>query len=87
MSSMTGTPFDLEGARAWLASGKLECSPLQASGLMQSQAYSLNCEARYLRSIGMDTMSGVHFRFAGRNLRLTVADILKKVEGVRHAEE
>ena len=40
-----------------------------------------------MRSIGMDTMSGVHFRFAGRNLRLTVADILKKVEGVQHAEE
>ena len=73
-------PFTIETAKAWLASVKIECSPLQASGLLNCAAYSLNCEARYLRSIGMDTMSGVHFRFAGRNLRLTVADILRKLE-------
>lgn len=77
---MTNTPFTASAARAWLASGRIECSPTQASGLLNCTPYSLNCEAKYLREKGMDTMGGIHFRFAGRNLRLTVADILRKLE-------
>ncbi len=73
-------PFTIESAKAWLASGRAECSPLQASGLMHSAPYNLNKAAEYWQEHGVNTIGGVRFRFAGRNLRLMVADILKTLE-------
>lgn len=69
-------PFTLRTALGWYIHGYAECSPVQASGLLNCSAYSLNVKAAYLERSGQDRMGGVHFRFSGRNLRLNLIDLL-----------
>ena len=71
-------PFDRQGIMAWYLGGHMECSPVQASGLMACAPYSLNVQARYLRDRGADRMGGVHFRFSGNRLRLNVIDLMER---------
>ena len=81
MSSMTGTPFDLEGARTWLASGKLECSPLQASGLMQSidgkAGYAEMAEWEEMTERGKNGVKGLDMRLVNEY------DPMKSLKGLR----
>lgn len=81
-------PFDRQSIVAWWRAGHVECSPTQASGLLQCAPYSLNVQARYLRDRGADRMGGVHFRFSGNRLRLNVWDIMARcgLEEARTAE-
>lgn len=69
-------PFTLRTALGRYMRGYAECSPKQASGLLNCDAYTLNVKARYLEMRGVDRMGGVHFRFSGRNLRLNLIDLL-----------
>ena len=69
-------PFTLRTALGRYMRGYAECSPKQASGLLNCDAYTLNVKARYLETRGVDRMGGVHFRFSGRNLRLNLIDLL-----------
>ena len=69
-------PFTFKTAMGWFLRGRSECSPVQASGLLNCSAYSLNVKAAYLERRGHDRMGGVHFRFSGRNLRLNLIDLL-----------
>lgn len=69
-------PFSRNSALGWLVSGRMECSPTQASGILHSDPYRMVVEARYLRDKGQDRIGGVRFRFSGRNLRLSVIDLL-----------
>lgn len=69
-------PFTFKTALVWFLQGRSECSPKQASGLLNCDAYTLNVKARYLEMRGVDRMGGVHFRFSGRNLRLNLIDLL-----------
>ena len=69
-------PFTFKTALGWFLRGLSECSPVQASGLLNCSAYSLNVKAAYLERSGQDSMGGVHFRFSGRNLRLNLIDLL-----------
>lgn len=69
-------PFTFKTALGWFLRGRSECSPKQASGLLNCDAYTLNVKARYLEARGVDHMCGVHFRFSGRNLRLNLIDLL-----------
>ena len=69
-------PFTFKTALVWFLHGRSECSPKQASGLLNCDAYTLNVKARYLEMRGVDRMGGVHFRFSGRNLRLNLIDLL-----------
>ena len=69
-------PFTFKTALGWFLRGRSECSPKQASGLLNCDAYTLNVKARYLEMRGVDRMGGVHFRFSGRNLRLNLIDLL-----------
>lgn len=69
-------PFTFKALLGWFLQGRTECSPVQASGLLNCSAYSLNAQAKYLRQQGMDRIGGVHFRFSGRNLRLNLIDLM-----------
>lgn len=69
-------PFTLRTALGRYMRGYDECSPKQASGLLNCDEYTLNVKARYLEARGVDQMGGVHFRFSGRNLRLNLIDLL-----------
>lgn len=69
-------PFTFKTALGWFLRGRSECSPVQASGLLKCDAYTLNVKARYLETRGVDRIGGVHFRFSGRNLRLNLIDLL-----------
>ena len=69
-------PFTFKTALGWFLRGRSKCSPVQASGLLNCSAYSLNVKAAYLERSGQDRMGGVHFRFSGRNLRLNLIDLL-----------
>ena len=69
-------PFTFKTALGRFLRGRSECSPKQASGLLNCDAYTLNVKARYLEARGVDHMGGVHFRFSGRNLRLNLIDLL-----------
>lgn len=69
-------PFTVKTALGWFLRGHAECSPKQASGLLNCDAYTLNVKARYLETLGVDHMGGVHFRLSGRNLRLNLIDLL-----------
>lgn len=69
-------PFTFKTALGWFLRGRSECSPKQASGLLNCDAYTLNVKARYLEARGVDRMGGVHFRFSVRNLRLNMIDLL-----------
>ena len=69
-------PFTFKTALGWFLRGRSECSPKQASRLLNCDAYTINVKARYLEMRGVYRMGGVHFRFSGRNLRLNLIDLL-----------
>ncbi len=76
MGATRNKPFTLETALAWFLDGNSDCSPVQASGLLNCASYRLNVKAKYFDQKGVQQIGGIKFRFSGRNLRLNVSDLL-----------
>lgn len=69
-------PFTFKTALEWFLRGRSECSPVQASGLLNCDPYKLNVKAKSLESRGTQQICSIRFHFSGRNLRLNMIDLL-----------
>ena len=76
MGATRNKPFTLETALAWFLDGNSDCSPVQASGLLNCASAKLNAKAKYFEQKGVQQIGGIKFHFSGRWLRLNMIDLL-----------
>lgn len=76
MGATRNKPFTLETALAWFLDGNSDCSPVQASGLLNCASAKLNVKAKYFEQKGVQQIGGIKFHFSGRWLRLNIIDLL-----------
>lgn len=76
MGATRNKPFTLETALSWFLDGNSDCSPVQASGLLNCASYRLNVKAKYFEQKGVQQIGGIKFHFSGRWLRLNTIDLL-----------